>query len=187
MTDEPPIIDLRPTDTQVISRLAELLFASFTEPSPGWLPNVAAARDVVLESLEPGCVSRVLLDGELPVGWAGGVHDYGFVWELHPLVVAASHRRRGYGRRLVHDMERLVSARGALTLQVGASDEIDRTTVFGRDLYGDPASAIAQLRTTRDHPLDFYRALGFTVVGVLPDAEGPGKPTILMAKRVRTL
>jgi aminoglycoside 6'-N-acetyltransferase I len=87
----------------------------------------------------------------------------------------------------VQDIERLVSARGALTLQLGTSDETGRTTVFGRDLYGDPASAIAQIRTTREHPLDFYRSLGFTVVGFYPDAEGPGKPTIVMAKRVRTL
>jgi aminoglycoside 6'-N-acetyltransferase I len=184
MTDELTIVDLGRADTKLIAQLAQLLFASFTELSPGWLPDVAAGREVVLESLEPGRLSRILLDGELPVGWAAGVHAYGFVWELHPLVVSANHRRRGYGRRLVQDMERLVAARGALTLQLGTSDETNRTTVFGTDLYDEPADAISQIRTTRDHPLDFYRAVGFTVVGLVPDAEGRGKPTIVMAKRV---
>lgn len=32
--------------------------------------------------------------------------------------------------------------------------------------------------------LDFYRKLGFTTVGVVPDADGRGKPDILMAKAV---
>jgi aminoglycoside 6'-N-acetyltransferase I len=31
---------------------------------------------------------------------------------------------------------------------------------------------------------EFYRKLGFVIVGVVPDANGPGKPDILMAKRV---
>jgi hypothetical protein len=34
------------------------------------------------------------------------------------------------------------------------------------------------------HPLAFYRALGYTLVGVVPDANGPGKPDLLLAKRV---
>ena len=42
-------------------------------------------------------------------------------------------------------------------------------------------------RTLRviDHPAGFYQRMGFEVVGLIPDANGPGKPDILMAKRVR--
>ena len=36
-----------------------------------------------------------------------------------------------------------------------------------------------------DHAAGFYRRMGFEVVGLIPDASGPGKPDILMAKRVR--
>jgi aminoglycoside 6'-N-acetyltransferase I len=35
-----------------------------------------------------------------------------------------------------------------------------------------------------DHPAGFYLRMGFKVVGLIPDANGPGKPDILMAKRV---
>ena len=34
------------------------------------------------------------------------------------------------------------------------------------------------------HPFAFYRKLGFVLAGVLPDANGRGKPDIFMAKRL---
>jgi len=33
-------------------------------------------------------------------------------------------------------------------------------------------------------PFEFYQKCGFVIVGVVPDANGLGKPDILMAKRV---
>jgi aminoglycoside 6'-N-acetyltransferase I len=42
------------------------------------------------------------------------------------------------------------------------------------DLRPDDESAI--------HPYEFYQKLGYVIVGVIPDANGPGKPDILMAK-----
>ncbi len=43
---------------------------------------------------------------------------------------------------------------------------------------------IVDLRDVRGHPFEFYRKCGFVVVGLVPDANGFGKPDILMAKRV---
>jgi aminoglycoside 6'-N-acetyltransferase I len=34
------------------------------------------------------------------------------------------------------------------------------------------------------HPMSFYRALGFVVTGVVPDANGRGRPDILMSRRI---
>jgi len=42
-----------------------------------------------------------------------------------------------------------------------------------------------RIRNLRRHPYGFYQKLGFALVGVLPDANGPGRPDIFMAKRVR--
>jgi aminoglycoside 6'-N-acetyltransferase I len=52
------------------------------------------------------------------------------------------------------------------------------------DLYGNIAKRIEEIAVTGDHPLSFYRRLGFHVVGLLPDVNGPGKPDIWLAKRL---
>jgi aminoglycoside 6'-N-acetyltransferase I len=85
---------------------------------------------------------------------------------------------------LVRDIEALASARGALTMLLGTSDESERTNLSGRDLFADPLRALQNVVVTKPHPLPFWQAIGYTVVGVAPDAEGPGKPTIHLAKRL---
>ena len=179
------IDDLLPNHADRIDALTQVVHAGFREFAPNWLPHLNDARQRVLESLQSGRISRVLLDdANEVVGWIAGTHQYGHVWELHPMVVAEPQQGKGYGRLLVRDLERLVAERGALTLLVGTSDETDRTTLFGADLYDDTPNHLAKLSSTRSHPLDFYLKVGFTVVGVVPDAEGPGQPTITLAKRV---
>jgi hypothetical protein len=47
-----------------------------------------------------------------------------------------------------------------------------------------PFFASFYLTNLRDHPYECYRKLGFVIVGVIPDANGFGKPDIFMAKRL---
>ena len=121
------------------------------------------------------------------LGWGGAIETYhGRVWELHPIVTAPSHRRFGFGRLLVDALESAARTAGVLTLQLGADDDFGGTSLSGVDLYADLPGAIAGATGGKVHPLDFYRKLGFVITGVVPDANGPGKPDILMAKRVAT-
>ncbi len=138
------------------------------------------------ESLGADRVSRVALDdGGMVAGWIGGLSTYdGHVWELHPLVVRRNRRLQGIGRALVADFEACVRERRGSTIYLGTDDENGRTSIGGRDVYPDPLRAAANIVSTAQHPLEFYRKLGFVVVGLLPDANGFGKPDIFMAKRV---
>ena len=176
--------DLAP-DSALIDRTAQLLLDTFRGKTADW-QDLESAREEVLESLTPDRISRVMVDhGGAVVGWIGGIPAYGGrVWEIHPLVVGGSHRRHGIGRALVDDLERLAAARGALTLWAGSDDENDETTLGGADLYPDIPAAIRGIRNLRDHPYEFYLRVGFTIAGVLPDANGRGKPDIFLAKRV---
>lgn len=54
----------------------------------------------------------------------------------------------------------------------------------GVELYPDVLGHATRIRNVRGHPYEFYQRLGFAVVGLMPDANGWGKPDIYMAKRV---
>ena len=74
--------------------------------------------------------------------------------------------------------------RGALTITLGTDDEDDMTSLAGADLYDDLWDRVRDIRDLKGHPYVFYQKMGFTITGVVPDANGRGKPDILMAKRV---
>jgi aminoglycoside 6'-N-acetyltransferase I len=179
------IVDLNPADTTMLEQAARLLVDGFQEHSPSWI-DMVSAREEVIKALEPGKIRRAAVDDAGNVlGWVGGISQYGgHVWELHPLVVDPRYQRQGIGRALVVDFEARVRERGGLTILLGSDDEDDRTTLSGVDLYDDTWQRIASVRNLRGHPYEFYQKLGFTIVGVVPDANGPGKPDIILAKRV---
>ena len=68
---------------------------------------------------------------------------------------------------------------------LGTDDEIGQTSLGGVDLYPDIAGQISAIRNLHGHPYEFYQKCGFVIYGLLPDANGFGKPDILMAKRVQ--
>jgi aminoglycoside 6'-N-acetyltransferase I len=118
------------------------------------------------------------------LGWIGGQHSYARVWELHPLVVHPVRQKQGAGRALVLALEDRIAATGGLTITLGADDEFGGTNLFGRELYPDVLGAGQNLKSVAGHPFVFYQKLGFVVTGLVPDANGFGKPDILMCKRV---
>jgi len=180
------IVDLSPDDLEAIRQVAALLVEGFKEHWPNAWPNMDAALEEVQESFGVGRISRAAVDYSGGVlGWIGGISQYnGNVWELHPLVVHPDHRGKGIGRALVTDLEDEVRERGGLTLWVGTDDEDNMTTLSGVDLYPSVLDHLAKIRNLRGHPFEFYQKLGFVIVGVMPDANGLGKPDIYMAKRV---
>jgi aminoglycoside 6'-N-acetyltransferase I len=179
------IIDLIPNDIKAIKQTANLLSNSFGRPE-AW-PTIESALEEVQDSFAEGRISRIAIDetGNV-VGWIGGIRRYdGNVWELHPLMVSEAHREQGIGRALVNDFESIVRERGGVTVTLGTDDLENQTTLGGKNLYPDVWSYITTIQNLRRHPYEFYQKLGYVIVGVVPDANGPGKPDILMAKKVK--
>jgi len=178
------LVDLGSLDADARERLARITFAAAREHGPDWLPDLDAAREEIADALAPGKIARVLLDGDAALGWVAASRAWGFVWELHPLIVAVEHQRRGHGQRLVREIERIAAAAGALTLTLGTSDTTGATSLAGVDLYDDPLARLATLEARQPHAVEFWRRIGYQIVGVVPDAEGPGKPSITLARRL---
>jgi aminoglycoside 6'-N-acetyltransferase I len=125
------------------------------------------------------------LEGERLVGWVGALRSYTHGWEIHPLVVAPGWQRRGIGSALLERLEARARGDGVVTLFLGSDDDYDGTTLYGRDLWSDVLGHAAAVEATpRGHALTFYHRHGYRIVGVLPDVNGPGRPDILMAKRL---
>src|SRR5262249_38228148 len=167
----------------VLEQAATLLVHEFDEPR-GW-PNLELAREEVASVLREG-FAFAMLNRDVLLGWVGGLPEYsGRVWELHPMVVRREHRRRGIGRQLVSAFETEARRRGGLTATLGTDDDSGMTSLASTDLYDDIPHHISTLRDLgRSHPFLFYLKLGYVVTGVMPDANGRGRPDLYMSKRL---
>jgi aminoglycoside 6'-N-acetyltransferase I len=126
----------------------------------------------------------LLDDRGQPIAWIAAGRDWGEIWELHPLIVALDQQGHGHGRRLVREVERIAAEAGARTMTLSTSDAVGATSLANADLYADVPGELARFAVHRPHAAAFWLRVGYTVVGVTPDAEGPGQPSIAFARRL---
>ena len=149
----------------------------------GW-PTLAEAIDEVNELLEhdPDFVLLAAMDNGEVLGWCGMQPDYdGKVFELHPLVVRHDRQGKGIGTTLLNAIEEAARERGGLTFWAGADDENGETSFANANLYDDLPKRMREFEPGT-HQSAFYLKHGFRIVGVMPDANGKGKPDIFLAK-----
>ena len=155
-----------------------------TESLPHGWPTLQEAHEEINELLVPGNIMLAILEGEIVIGWGGilaPTYD-GNVFELHPLVVQRDKRKQGIGRAIVTALEQEARNQGGLTIQLGADDEKE-TSLANVDLYDDLPEKIKNFNPGT-HQSGFYVKLGYKIIGVIPDANGRGKPDILFGKRL---
>ncbi len=179
------IINLTAEMRDEIEQAAHLLNIAFAEHWPDAWASMEDARAELQEMLAPERILRAAVENGEVLGWIGGIPEYdGHAWQLHPMVVKPERQRQGIGSALVRDFEQQVRTRGGLTIYLGTDDEDGMTSLAHTDLYTDTWEKIRDIRDIKGHPFRFYQAMGYTIVGVIPDANGRGKPDIYMAKRV---
>jgi aminoglycoside 6'-N-acetyltransferase I len=163
---------------------ATVLVRAFADLSPSWR-TLAEARAEVATFIEGQDRSALAaLDSEAVVGWIGLTRTYSHAFELHPVAVEPDLQRQGVGTMLVRALEALARSEGALTLYLGADDEFGGTSLFGANPFPDLLGSLGRIEAHAPHPLGFYLTLGFALAGLIPDANGLGKPDIMLAKRL---
>jgi aminoglycoside 6'-N-acetyltransferase I len=180
------LLDIASANSAWVDRLTQLTYDAFKQHAPEWLPTLADAQQQVLKAQALPRIGRVLVrHDDTPLGWIGAIpQSRGRIWEIHPLVVAVTEQGKGYGQTLVAEIETLAKHAGVLGLVAGTSDQTGATSLYGVDLYADPLGALVNLHANHPHPYQFWVKMGFVIVGVMPDIDGPGKPGISLAKRL---
>ena len=181
------ITTLQPDNDHLIQQAAQLLTDAFHEHWPEAWPTFDEALKEVYEMLAAERICRAAVDDhENLLGIIGGIPTYdGHVWELHPLAVQPNMQGQGIGRVLIKDFEEQVRARGGLTITLGSDDEDDMTSLSNVNLFENTWEKIQNIRNLKNHPFTFYQKMGYVITGVVPHANGIGKPDILMSKRVK--
>jgi len=155
----------------------------------GWETFEDAMDEIAdLLSLDDGSMFFAATKNDDVLGWCGIMPDYGGnVFELHPLVVRGDMQGRGIGSLLMDTVTAAAKEKGGLTLMLGADDEAPggETSFANVDLFDNLPKLITEFEPGK-HQSAFYLKHGFKVVGVMPDANGKGKPDIIMAKSLKT-
>ena len=147
----------------------------------GWSTLDEAVQEIKDLMADEALLFAALEDSDV-LGWCGILPEYdGKVYELHPLVVRHDQQRKGIGSKLLTAATERAREKGALTLMLGSDDQTGETSFGNVNLYDDLPGRIREFKPGT-HPGAFYMKHGFTVVGVVPDANGKGKPDIIFAK-----
>ena len=166
-------------------QMAQLLVDAFREHWDDAWETFEDGLKEVNEMLEAEHIFLIAVDDERLLGLIGGIPQYdGNVWELHPLAVQPELHGKGIGRALVLAFEEQVRQRGGLTITLGSDDQDDMTSLAKVDLYENLWDKVKNIQNFKGHPYEFYQKMGYVITGVVPDANGLGKPDIMMSKRV---
>ena len=178
------IVDFAAVGKDRLADAARILREALPSPTAYKGPGEAEA-EVANTISDPDRFGLAALEGDALIGWIGAVRGYSHSLELHPLVVDPAFQGQGVGRALVDALEARARSEAYLALWLGADDDFEGASLFGVDLFPGVLAKAARLTASRRHPLGFYQRLGFEIVGLIPDANGAGKPDILLSKPLR--
>jgi len=168
------------------TQAAEILYKTFTGINKDAWPDMESALIEVDECIEKQniCIG-IKIENEL-IGWIGLREMYPVTWELHPLVVKKEFQGKGYGRILVSEIEKIALSKGIIGIFAGSDDETFSTSLSEKEITAENIfSEIINIKNYKNHPYEFYKKCGYTIVGLIPNANGDRKPDIFLWKDIR--
>ncbi|GHU78247.1 aminoglycoside N-acetyltransferase AAC(6')-Ii [Spirochaetia bacterium] len=170
---------------EFVKAAANILFSTFSAINKGAWPTEEEASDTVRECIAaPNICIGILIDKTL-IGWAGLRPMYPVTWELHPLVIAKEYQGKGYGKLLINRLEEEAKMAGIIGIVLGTDDETNSTSLSACGLTGENIfSEISNIRNRKNHPYEFYKKCGYSIIGAIPNANGINKLDIWMWKDI---
>jgi len=175
------IIDFAELNNTQQTQAAQML----TDELPlGWATLGDAFEEIMelLDKQDEPCYLFAAVEDDVVIGWCGIMPNYGGrVYELHLIIVRRGWQRKGVGTALMCAAMDAAREKGGLTMTLGADDETNETSFGNVDLFDDLPRRINEFNAGK-HQSAFYMKLGFRIVGVVPNANGIGKPDIIFGK-----
>ena len=171
---------------ETLEEAVNLLLETF--PKAGMWPDLdeEEARETVNESIEKENIHIGIKVGGRLAGWAGIRPMYKKTWELHPMVISTEFQGRGLGKALLEELESQGRERGVIGIFAGSDDETFKTSISEKEITGENIFyEIQNIKNYNNHPYEFYMKCGYSIVGLIPNANGPNKPDIFLWKDIR--
>lgn len=170
---------------ELMLKAAGILKDAFMALGNSHWPDLEAALLEVRECAASPNICIGLCDGSELLGWVGLRPMYEKTWELHPMVVSPGSQRSGVGRTLIAELEKRARELGIIGIALGTDDEHDQTSLSQVDVDSENIfREIINIRNLRRHPFEFYKKCGYSIVGIIPNANGRRKPDIWMWKDI---
>jgi aminoglycoside 6'-N-acetyltransferase I len=147
-------------------------------------------EEIALETVEEGITGENICIGikvnDQLIGWAGLMPMYKNTWELHPMAILPNFQGKGYGKILLNKLEVIAQEKGIIGIFAGSDDETNKTSLSEIEITKDNIfEEIKKKKNHKNHPYEFYIKCGYSIIGIIPNANGPKKPDILLWKDIR--
>jgi len=178
--------DINESD-ETIKQAAKLLYATFSEINGDlWLKDEKDAFTEVNECIEGSNICIGIKQENQLIGWVGLRPMYEKTWELHPMVIKKEFQEKKYGRKLLNELEKVASQKGIIGIVAGSDDETNSTSLSEKEINGENIfDEIRNIKNYKNHPFEFYIKCGYSIIGIIPNANGKNKPDIWLWKDIR--
>ena len=172
---------------EIKNQAVQLLLETF--PKANMWPDLD--EDTAIETVEESIVKENICIGlkinDRLIGWGCLCPGYwGKTWELHPFAVLTEFQGKGYGYILMNEIEKRAQEKGAIGIILGSGDEEKLTSLSKKEINDENIfEEIKNIKNIGNHPYEFYKKCGYMIYGIIPNAYGQYKSSILMWKDIR--
>jgi aminoglycoside 6'-N-acetyltransferase I len=171
---------------ETMEKAAKILLETMPEANMWPDLNEEMAFETVEECIAENNICIGIKVNDQLIGWVGLIPMYKNTWELHPMAILPLFQGKGYGKILLNELENIAQEKGIIGIFAGSDDEANKTSLSETDLTKDNIfEEINNIKNYKNHPYEFYLRCGYSIIGIIPNANGLNKPDILLWKDIR--